>query len=211
VKEKQEERFESLDANAYLTQVIRQYGGLVRHICRNALGDRPEDIDECVSDSFVALWLKAKSGGYDPDAGDVKPYLCGIARNKAIDRYRRLAAQPVPLSLEDAESSGISRLGTLSEPDIAELLAQSDDAAFIAEAVGDLPSPSREIFVLRYCYLERVKSIAEKLGMTEKAVQNRLYRGKLTLRQKLAGDAPPREDYPNKTHLKEDCEVIIYG
>jgi RNA polymerase sigma-70 factor (ECF subfamily) len=187
VKYEHEEKFDGLGAEAYLAEVIRLYGGLVRHICRNALGDRPEDIDECVSDSFVALWEKAKGGGYDPEAGDVKQYLCGIARNKAIDRYRKIAARPVTLPLDDADGGAAATPGTLAEPDIAELFAQGDDEALMIEAVGNLPSPGREIFVLRYYYLERVKAIAEKLGLTEKAVQNQLYRGKLSLRRQLSG------------------------
>jgi RNA polymerase sigma-70 factor (ECF subfamily) len=187
VKHEYEEKFGGLGAEAYLAEVIRRYGGLVRHICRNALGNRPEDIDECVSDSFVALWEKAKGGGYDQDAGDVKQYLCGIARNKAIDRYRKLAARPVTLPLNDADGGAAAAPGTLAEPDIAELFAQGDDEALMIEAVGNLPSPGREIFVLRYYYLERVKAIAEKLGLTEKAVQDQLYRGKLSLRRRLAG------------------------
>jgi RNA polymerase sigma-70 factor (ECF subfamily) len=188
VRHEHEEKFDGLDAEAYLAEVIRLYGGLVRHICRNALGDRPEDVDECVSDSFVALWEKAKGGGYDPNTGDVKQYLCGIARNKAIDRYRKIIARPATLALSDADEGVMMSSGTLSEPDIAELLAKGDDEALMVEAVGNLPSPDREIFVLRYFYLDRVKAIAEKLDMTEKAVQNRLYRGKLSLRRQLSGD-----------------------
>jgi RNA polymerase sigma-70 factor (ECF subfamily) len=160
VKYQLEEKFDGLDSDTYLAEMIRLYGGLVRHICRNALGDRPEDTDECVSDTFVALWEKTKNGGYDSNAGSVKQYLCGIARNKAIDRYRRLAARPVALPLEGVEESSASLPGTLSEPDIAELLTQSDDETLIAEAVGGMPSPDREIFILRYCYLERVKAKA---------------------------------------------------
>jgi DNA-directed RNA polymerase specialized sigma24 family protein len=55
-----------------------------------------------------------------------------------------------------------------------------------------------------------VKAIAESLGMSEKAVQNNLYRGKLSLRRKLTGIEMSKY-YRNKKRLKEDCEVIIYG
>jgi RNA polymerase sigma-70 factor (ECF subfamily) len=215
------------DADAYLAEMIRRYGGLVRHICRNALGDRPEDIDECVSDAFAALWERTVRGGVDPDLGDVKRYLCGIARNKAIDRYRKLAARPLTLPLDDAGADGSAAAGALSEPDIAELLARNDQEALLAGAVGSLPSPDREVFILRYYYMERVKAIADKLGMTEKAVENRLYRGKLTLRRKLtggeapgnaapdggrAGDAAPEVNRQDKEHYNQkNYEVIIYG
>jgi RNA polymerase sigma-70 factor (ECF subfamily) len=189
------------DANTYLAEMIRLYGGLVRHICRNALGDRNEDVDECTSDVFVALWQKACSDCFDMSADEIKPYLCGIARNKAIDRYRKLMAQPSAIPIDGAEAGSAPPDSALSEPDIAEMFAKSDDEALIAEAVGGLPSPDREVFILRYCYLERVKAIAEKLGMTEKAVENKLYRGKLSLRQKLNDRGLSKENY----------EVVIYG
>jgi RNA polymerase sigma-70 factor (ECF subfamily) len=214
-------------ADAYLAEMIRRYGGLVRHICRNALGDRPEDIDECVSDAFAALWERTSRGGMDPDLRDVKRYLCGIARNKAIDRYRKLAARPLTLPLDDAEADGSAAAGALSEPDIAELIARNDQEALLADAVGSLPSPDREVFILRYYYLERVKAIADKLGMTEKAVENRLYRGKLTLRRKLSGGdasgnaapgggragnaAPEVSRQGEEQYTKKNYEVIIYG
>jgi RNA polymerase sigma-70 factor (ECF subfamily) len=205
-----EKRLEGPDANTYLAEMIRLYGGLVRHICRNALGDRPEDIDECVSDVFVALWENVTSGRCDPRAQGVKQYLCGIARNKAIDRYRKLAARPA-VSLDEVEAGGLPLRETLSEPDFAETLARGDDAEALAEAVAALPPKSREVFVLRYCYLERVGAIAKKLGLTDKAVENILYRGKLSLRQKLAGSGFSKEDQPLKNYAKENCEVIIYG
>ncbi|MDR2162550.1 MAG: sigma-70 family RNA polymerase sigma factor [Clostridiales Family XIII bacterium] len=210
VKSMLEERPAGPDANTYLPEMIRLYGGLVRHICRNALGDRPEDIDECVSDVFVALWEKVRSGGYDPDVQGVKQYLCGIARNKAISRYRKVAARPQALPL-DGVDEGAAAHGVLAEPDVAELLARGDDEAMLAEAVASLPPRERDVFILRYCYLERVKAIAAKLGTTEKSVENILYRGKLSLRQKLAGSSLSKEGHPGANYMKKNCEVIIYG
>jgi RNA polymerase sigma-70 factor (ECF subfamily) len=207
---------------AYLAEMIRLYGGLVRHICRNALGNNEADVDECVSDVFVALWQKVSGGadlpgaarnadgadsagaahGADGEAGQsaIKSYICGIARHKAIDRYRKLTARPATVSISDAYDGGAALGETLSEPDVAELFARGHDEAVIAKAVDGLPPTDREIFILRYYYMERVKSIADKLGMTEKAVENRLYRGKLSLRQTLSDCGI----------TKNNCEVLIY-
>jgi RNA polymerase sigma factor (sigma-70 family) len=133
----------------------------------------------------------------------------------------------ISYDFSDAGADGSAWAGALSEPDIAELLAKQDEEALIADAVDGLLSPDREVFILRYCYLERVKAIAKKLGMTEKAVESRLYRGKLALRQKLSGGdisgaGRPHEEIrqeirqenrkENKEEIrKEDYEVIIYG
>ena len=43
---------------------------------------RPQDVEECVADAFIRLWQR---GDYTAQAGTLKAYLCGIARNAAID------------------------------------------------------------------------------------------------------------------------------
>ena len=48
-----------------------------------------------------------------------------------------------------------------------------------------LPPPDREIFLLRYWMELRVNRIGEILGLTEKQVENRLYRGRRALRKTL--------------------------
>ena len=49
----------------------------------------------------------------------------------------------------------------------------------------ELPPPDREIFLLRYYLYQPVKEIARRLGMTPKAVEHKLRRGRERLRKKL--------------------------
>ena len=55
----------------------------------------------------------------------------------------------------------------------------------VRQAVEELPPPDREIFLLRYYLYQPVKEIARRLGMTPKAVEHRLDRGRRRLREKL--------------------------
>ena len=65
------------------------------------------------------------------------------------------------------------------------LAAEKENARLLRQAVDELPSPDREIFIRRYYLYERVKEIAARLGLPEKTVENRLFRGRRRLRQKL--------------------------
>ena len=67
-------------------ELIRQYGPLIWKIV-SAYLDNPDDIQECVNDTFCELYLHGER--YDPDKGSYAAFLSAAARNKAIDRYRK--------------------------------------------------------------------------------------------------------------------------
>ena len=71
------------------------------------------------------------------------------------------------------------------DPDFAAQLAKEETWELVYETVDRLEPPDREIFLLRYWLELSVKQIAEVLELTEKQVENRLYRGKKKLREQL--------------------------
>ena len=76
------------DPDKGVEQAIRQYGGLCKAIAVRILGaDHQQDIEECISDTFVKLWRAA--GSIDLQKGTLKAYTASIARNTAINRLRR--------------------------------------------------------------------------------------------------------------------------
>lgn len=178
-----------------LANAIEDYGGLVRHICRNIIGARSEDIDECVSDVFTALWQSMGGGGFDPGRGGVKGYLCGIARNKALNVRRRISGEPVFVPIDAYGSPGEGPVPGADtgrdteamsfDPMIAEMIDSEGEASALADAVLSMSDPDRSIIVLRYWYCERVRDIAAQLGLSEKAVEGRLARCRKALRGAL--------------------------
>ena len=75
------------DVNSGTAAVFEAYGGLVWSVCARRLED-PEDIRECVNDTFLDFSIAFRK--YDPDKGSLSNYLCTIALRRATDRYRRL-------------------------------------------------------------------------------------------------------------------------
>lgn len=162
--------------NQQLEDMIALYGGAVKTICINILGfENRQDIEECISDVFVELWKNYDN--FNLEKGGLKSYIYGIARHKAIDMLRRDMRRRNHIILEDADIN--------VEIDFENEVAKKKNASILKEVIDSLPSPDREIFIYRYYLFEKIKTISEKLKLTPKQVENKLYRGKDQLRKQL--------------------------
>ena len=139
-----------------------------RHLSK-AEGFTEHDIEECIADVFFDLWQNIER--YDPEKGSLKSYLCTLASRKAISRYRR-AAQTKVVSFEDLKQG--------EEPSFEEVL-DVDEYSDLYSAIEHLPEPTREIIIRRYFYNERPATIAARMQLPKKEVENRLYRAKKSL------------------------------
>ena len=158
-----------------LAEAMARYGAPVKRICAAILGpEQRREVEEAVADSFVALWQGLER--YDPEQ-PLSPWLYGIARRTALNRRRALgrAAPFWELEEELPETGG----------DPADWAEEQEEARLLRQAVEELPPPDREIFLLRYYLYQPVKEIARRLGMTPKAVEHKLRRGRERLRKKL--------------------------
>lgn len=162
---------------AGLEAAISQYGTSVRWIVKKIVGtNKQQDIEECVSDTFVRLWQGI--GQFDADKGtSLKSYLFGIARHTALDYRRKSLRLGELVPMEEAELS--------VSVDFEENMARSINSRLLQETIRELPPPDKEIFVSRYFMGERVTDIAQRLGLSQKAVENKLYRGKKGLKNAL--------------------------
>ncbi len=157
-----------------IKQILDLYGGLIKIICKNILaGFSSEDIEETVADCVIAFW-KSKSNVTKADS--IKSYIIGITKKVAYDRLRR-AKKAFIYPIDDME------IGINIDMDIE--LSRSINSQIIQKAILSMPELERDIFIRRYYYCERVKSIAEKLNCPEKKVENILYRYKEKLKTQL--------------------------
>lgn len=133
-----------------------------------------EDLEECVADVFVFLWLNPEK--FDPSRGTLKSYLSMVARSRALNRCRQLARQP---------SIPLDALPLAQELEIAPELPDTERADALRAAVDALSEPDREILVRRYYYDQKPREIAAALDLPVKQIENRLYRTKCLLRRQL--------------------------
>lgn len=160
-----------------LEYAIRLYGSGVKRIAEKILGaENAEDIEECVSDTFVKLWKNIRQ--YDPDLGaPLKSYVYGIARYTALTCRRKRSPETDWISLEEND------LGI--EVDFEEALAVKRNRKVLRETIDAMESPEREIFLFRYYLGYPISEIADRMGLTPKAVESRLYRGRKKLKEAL--------------------------
>lgn len=137
-----------------------------------------QDAEECVSDTYLAVWNAIPPESPDPLA----PYVYRIGRNTALKRLRTNTALKrgggYDLSLEE-----------LSDciPDHA--MDKALDAQLLAQAINDfLAAQSREnrvIFLRRYWFGDSVPDIAQGLRLRPGTVSTRLNRIRAALKQHL--------------------------
>ena len=156
-------------------EFLRRYTPLMRYIVSPILPDG-RDAEECISEIAARVWEKIDS--FDPSRGGWTAWLTALARNTALNMARKTAAPPEELSEE------------LPSPDATpeEALLRREREETLRKALSALPHGERVLFYRKYYYRQSTAQIARELGMTERAVEGRLYRLKKSLRAKLGGD-----------------------
>ena len=155
--------------------IIDAYLPLVKGVVKKILATQhAHDVDECINDVFLSVWQNANQ--FQGDATEFKKWIGMITKYKAIDRYRQLKKQA---SRENGEEMMDQQSAFLTDQKIL-AKEQKNELLF---ALSQLAELDRDIFIMKY-YLELSNSdIADALGLTKAAIDNRLYRGKKELAQ----------------------------
>lgn len=162
-----------------IQQTDLKYGGLCKKVSYNILGC-PEDVEECVSDTYMALW-----NSIPPQVPDfLKAYLLKIVRNFSLMRIRERSSHKrgcgeLELALEelgDTFSSGISVEGQYE---------QKEFARAVSRFLHTLPETDRNIFLCRYWHMAGVAEIAGRLHFSQSKVKTSLFRSRRKLQNYL--------------------------
>ena len=159
-------------------EFLARYKAVVFRLIRSNVGDEHEAMD-LTQESFVAAFAAlAKYDGERP----FRIWISRIALNKCRDWARRRAVRSFftrALPLESAyDVAGES-------PTVETEVADRAELARVRKAIADLPSNLREVIVLRGIEELSQSETAEMLGVSEKAVETRLYRARGRLREML--------------------------
>jgi RNA polymerase sigma-70 factor (ECF subfamily) len=168
------ERIVAREASA-VGDLYDRYSRLLYGLILRILRDRSE-ADEVLQEVFVAVWNRAET--YDAALGSPAGWLVGIARNRAIDRFRantarERAVESVPLELQSSDN-----------PEVSALLGEQQRA--VARALDAIPREQRDLIEEAY-YLGLTQSeLAERHKLPLGTVKTRIRTGLLTLRQQLS-------------------------
>jgi RNA polymerase sigma-70 factor (ECF subfamily) len=135
-----------------------------------------EEAEDVLQEVFLQVWKRAAH--FDENRGRPFTWLVTVARSRAIDRLRTIAAR--------------GRLAAAATPNEWERISDADTDAFCAErseivrqALQEIPEEQR--LTLRLAYFEGLtqSEIAAKLGTPLGTVKTRMRAGMLKLRELL--------------------------
>lgn len=157
--------------------LVEQYQSLVCAVSYSATGDRALS-EDVAQETFVAAW-NGISELREPSK--LRGWLCGIARNLSSKALRRVRRE-VPGDVETQAAIDDDR--TAPSP-LDEALDNESDR-LVWEALERIPEAYREPLVLFYREDQSTRQVADALGLSENAVQQRLSRGRQHLKANVA-------------------------
>ena len=157
-----------------IDKAIETYTPYLGTVLYRTAGNRlpREDIEEIVSDVFLALWNKAES--IDLKKGTIRSYIAAAARNFALKRLSERSKRTDDVCLDGLEI-----------PDEAAYPQKNAAYSAVWDAVMRLGEPDSEIYVRYYLYDEKLKDIAAATALNLSTVKTKLSRGKRKLKNML--------------------------
>lgn len=168
------------DPSAF-NELVRRYSKLVGTIAFGVVRD-VEAAKDITQEVFVKAYRSLTSLS-NPEK--FKSWIYGITRTTSIDWLR--AQKKNKVSLDELEEKGIP-LGDSSissNPTPLQHLEEEENKSRIRQEILTLPEKYKEIILLKHIHNYSYKEICELLGITQSAVETRLFRARLLLKNKL--------------------------
>ncbi|MDC7286470.1 sigma-70 family RNA polymerase sigma factor [Blautia schinkii] len=161
-----------------IRELSGKYSGYCYKIAWNLLQNH-EDSEECLNDTWFAAWK------YMPPHRPVvlSVFVGKITRGFAIDSFRKKrAAKRADLHMDDVcdEMDMLSFSYTVEEQ-----MTEKELVRVINKFLWKLSKADRDIFIRRYWYLDSIKEIAKRHGVTEGCIKTNLCRNRKKLYRML--------------------------
>lgn len=164
-------------AESAISELSARFGKQLHRIAYNILGN-PMDAEECINDTYLALWNAIPPVSPDP----LSPYVYRTGRNTALKRLHRDTAKKrdsrYDVSLEELN-------GCLPGGDLEQIIDARELGRAMDRFLESKSKENRYIFIRRYWYGDSVGEIARELKMQENAVSVRLNRIRAGLKEYL--------------------------
>ena len=161
--------------------VQQRYGGICRTVAWNLLRNE-EDVEECLSDTWLGLWNTIPPN--KPDK--LGPFVLKITKNLAMKRLSTQNAQKrQAVTLSYAELDACIPGGLTPE----QIWDGKELSRLLNTFLQELDTDSRNMFLRRYWFLDSTLQIAKGLGISETKVTTTLYRIRKRFKQYLQKEA----------------------
>lgn len=159
--------------DAAFAAIVARYKQPLHHLVARLTGDEDEAVD-IVQEAFIAAHGALRR--YDP-ARPMRAWLTRIAVNKARDWRRRQVVRRLISAVLPDDAMAIAD----DSPAIDRVVGGRAELVRVQAAIARLPARLREILVLRTMEELSQAEAADVLGISQKAVETRLYRARARL------------------------------
>ncbi|WP_121661964.1 sigma-70 family RNA polymerase sigma factor [Metabacillus litoralis] len=155
--------------------IVDKYLPLIKGITYKILSQVENEgaIEECINDIFLSIWNNSKK--FHGDSTDFKKWICAIAKFKAIDYYRK-SSKKVEFTSDYMDLN--------PEKSVEDQLIMVENKTELIKLLNILEPMDRDIFIMKFFLGLNTEDISKKLGLSNTAIDNRIYRGKKKLNSK---------------------------
>jgi RNA polymerase sigma-70 factor (ECF subfamily) len=178
----------------FCREVLPHEAGLMRFLGRRVGNVLAEDIRH---DIYVRVLESAEI----QRPTSPKAFLFKTARNLLIDRARRDRIVSIE-SVEDLDGLNV----LLDEASPERTVSGRQQLQKVSIILGRMSKKSRDVLLLRRIEGLSQREVAQRLSITEAAVEKHVYRALRTLANALFGEAQPRDEISNP-YVRENRDV----
>jgi len=164
-----------------LETLYDRYASIILGLSFKVTGDRSM-AEDVLQETFWRVWKSAAT--YQSQRGTFTSWLFRIARNLAVDAYRRQNVRPQALYRADANDPLVDEAPD-ADVDVAEQAQSILKNRQIGSALASLPRPQRQVIELAYFYGMTRQEIAEATGEALGTIHTRARLALQKLREEL--------------------------
>ncbi len=153
----------------------------MKSYCRLFIDDE-DQIKDLIQDCFIHLWDKRENIDIHKS---IESYLFVILKNKCLRILKEKQLSVNNLNIEDLAINEIQYLYQLDFTDKKEKSLEERLISSLKEAIEELPTKRKEVFIKNKIEGKKQKEIAEELNISVKAVEKHISLAKEQLRKKL--------------------------
>ena len=131
------------------------------------------------------VWLAGLQKGRSVPPAEMEFWLRRVAKDALSAHWRMKLNRPKHIPLPEATLAGRLARQLESEPIAADLLDRTEVRDQILLALTQLSAAEQELIIDRYFRGRTLGQLAERLGISERAVEGRLYRARQAIRNAM--------------------------
>lgn len=159
-----------------LCELLKHYRPLMSYIVTPILSNT-EDQEECISEVVMKVWDYIDN--FDEQKSSFRTWLTAVTRNTALNHLRKISKYA---QVDEISEKIVSRDGNPEE-----IILNKEKKEHLNNILKKLSGKERTLFYRKYYYMQSTAQIAREMGISNRAVEGKLYRIKQKLRKQIGG------------------------